>query len=163
MEYKLEIKKNTYCLQFSDGLVLEKEIANPDAINYDSEKPMVLTNFKRPDDRWTYYALLSNGTIKEYTVNRCECLLPKEFQGMSPVDYEMYILLFNNWVEKGKLTYSKDNRDSLKEVVKQFDNKGSWLDDLNYHKFVCNQCSDELIISINTYRGGGGLERNESN
>ncbi|GAA0870870.1 hypothetical protein GCM10009117_00150 [Gangjinia marincola] len=161
MTYRFEIKNNNYCLIFSDGLILKERIRNPNTIDYKTEKPVVITNFKRPDDRWTYYALFSNGEIEKYEVNRCRCLLPKEFKGMSPVDYEMYILLFENWIEKGKLTYSKENRDNIKDVVKQFDENGRWLDDLNYHKFICNQCSDELIISINTYRGGGGFERNE--
>ena len=161
MTYKFEVRKNKYCLIFSDGLVLEKDKNNLGSIDYETRNPMVITNFKRPDDRWTYYALRSNGTIEEYKVNRCQCLLPREIKGMSPIDYEMYILLFKNWIEKGKLVYPNNNRYDLEKVVKQFDKNNHWLDDLVNHKFICNQCSDELIISINTYRGGGGLERRE--
>ncbi|WP_298780076.1 hypothetical protein [uncultured Polaribacter sp.] len=146
-----------YQLIFSDGVVLKKAKTHLGKIDLsiDDKNKHVIETYRRPNDRWSYYVLWSNGEVEKFTQNKCKCSLPKEQECLSPVDYEMYVLLFNNWVKKGKIKYLEENRDSLADVVKQFEKENSWLDDLVFNKFKCIECSDELILSINTYRGGG--------
>jgi len=41
--------------------------------------------------------------------NACKCRLPKAKEQITPIDYEMYITLFEKWVKKGKLAYTHAN------------------------------------------------------
>jgi len=157
---KLEQTKNVYRFIFPDGVIIEKDKTH--LIDIDVTKPkIVVLSFTKESDKWYNYILWSNGEIEKMERKTCKCGLPKNKKHFTPAEYEMYITLFNKWVAERKLEYSNDNTFSLKEIMGQFENK-KWLDDITYHKFKCVQCNDELIISVNTYRGGGsGFYRNE--
>ncbi len=155
-----EESKNLFRFIFSDGVIIEKEKAHFESINILKRKSVILS-FNREDDKWNNYILWSNGEVEIIERKECECGLPKYKENFTPTEYEMYITLFEKWVAKGKFEYSDDNTFKLNEVVAQFDKK-QWLEDVTYHKFECVQCNEELIISINTYRGGGsGFYRNK--
>ena len=162
LTYKLETRGDFYCLVFSDGVVLKKEKRYVGKINRFARRPMVLTNYRRPDQRWVSYTLWSNGKVEPFELKQCPCLLPKSQNGLSPVDYEMYVLLFQNWVKRGKLEYLSEDV-SLERVLQQFSGeRNSWLGDSMHHEFKCKECKDTLALSLDTYRGGGrGFYRKE--